>query len=136
MTTITNDSIQEDLAANAGDTKLRQMALLDAQHRIREYEYEHRQVQEAAAQFGVYLKKKSITAYNDATLEYLDMLISQEREKIEVGGDRAQMEALVEDRSRHEELVAALTARMDRPAGRLAGQLHRAGRGWCRPGCP
>jgi GTPase SAR1 family protein len=116
-TTKTDESIKIQLQANASDTTLRQTALQETQQLIREYNHEHAQVQNAAAQFGIYLKKNSITAYNDATLEYLDMLIKQEQEKIEVGGNRIKLDALVEDRSRHEELIAVLTAGMNQPAG-------------------
>ncbi|KAK3385995.1 hypothetical protein B0H63DRAFT_523320 [Podospora didyma] len=66
-------------------------------------------------QFGLYLMQNSITAYNDVTLDDLDMLTRQEQEKILIGGDRKRMEALLMDRNRHEELVAALTARMQQP---------------------
>ena len=65
--TVTDSRIEEDLAANATDSELRQSGLLDAQQLIREYEYEHKQVQKAAAEFGLYLKKNSITAYNCRT---------------------------------------------------------------------
>jgi len=119
--TVTDMRIEKDLAAHASDTTLRQKGLQEAQQLICEYEYEHAQVQNAAAQFGMYLKKNSITAYNDVTLDYLDMLIKQEQEKIEVGGDRKRMDALIMDRKRHEELVAALTARMQQPAGTRGG---------------
>lgn len=116
-TTLTDTTIEKDLAANANDTTLRQKGVQEAQQLIREYEQEHAQVQSAAAQFGLYLKKNSITAYNDVTLDYLDMLIKQEQEKISVGGDRTRMDALLMDRKRHEELVAALTARMQQRKG-------------------
>ncbi len=115
--TMTDATIEAALAANADDTTLRQKGVQELQQLIREYQHEHAQVQKAAAEFGLYLKKNSITAYNDATLDYLDMLIKQEKEKIAVGGDRARMDALLEDRQRHEELVDALTARMQQPKG-------------------
>ncbi|KAM7202953.1 P-loop containing nucleoside triphosphate hydrolase [Naviculisporaceae sp. PSN 640] len=115
--TVTDTRIEQDLAANASDSEKRQHGLLKAQQLIREYEDEHKQVQSAAAQFGIYLKKNSITAYNDVTLDYLGMLIKQEKEKIEVGGGRERLDGLLEDRARHEELVAVLTARMAQPVG-------------------
>ncbi|KAF5606328.1 P-loop containing protein [Fusarium subglutinans] len=33
------------------------------------------QIEEAAIQFGFFLKRHSITPYNDATIDYLDILI-------------------------------------------------------------
>lgn len=115
--TMTDSRIEQEIAANASDATLRQTALQEAQQLIREYQYEHALVQNAVAQFGIYLKKSSITAYNDATLEYLDMLIKQEQEKIEVGGNGKRMDALIQDRKRHEELISVLTAGMRQPAG-------------------
>ena len=119
--TVTDARIEKDLAANATDSTLRQKGVQEAQQLIHEYQYEHAQVQNAAAQFGLYLKKHSITAYNDVTLDYLDMLINQEKEKIEVGGGRERLKTLQMDRSRHEELVAALTARMHQSVGSVSG---------------
>ncbi|KAM7197133.1 hypothetical protein V8F33_005792 [Rhypophila sp. PSN 637] len=124
MATVTDSRIEEDLAANATDSELRQKGLLEAQQLIREYEYEHSQVQGAAAEFGLYLKKNSITAYNDVTLDYLDMLINQEKEKIEVGGGRERLDGLLQDRIQHEELVAALTAGMSHSPGSSAGSYQ------------
>jgi len=118
---VTDTRIAQDLAVNATDSTLRQKGVQEAQQLIREYQHEHAQVQSAAAQFGLYLKKHSITAYNDVTLDYLDMLINQEKEKIEVGGGRERLDALRMDRSRHEELVAALTARMQQSTGSGSG---------------
>ncbi|KAK4448723.1 p-loop containing nucleoside triphosphate hydrolase [Podospora aff. communis PSN243] len=115
--TLTDPGVEKALAANASDATLRQTALQEAKQRIREYEEEHKLVGEAAAQFGLYLKKHSITSYNDATLAYLDMLIKLEEEKIEVGGSKALLDSLREDRRRHEELVKALTNGMKQPAG-------------------
>ncbi|KAF5712168.1 aaa ATPase domain-containing protein [Fusarium mundagurra] len=43
----------------------------------------YKTVSKAAIQFGFFLKRHAITPYNDAAVEYLDMLIDQERQKMQ-----------------------------------------------------
>ncbi len=46
-----------------------------------ELEYEKTVILKACAQFGIFLKKNSVLAYNDAMIGYLNLLIKQAREK-------------------------------------------------------
>lgn len=61
---------------------------------IKEFEQEHKAVQLATAKFILYLKKDSITPYNDATIEYLDHLIKKELEKVQTGGPHKRLKEL------------------------------------------
>ncbi|KAF5623091.1 P-loop containing protein [Fusarium sp. NRRL 52700] len=72
-------AIDRDLTENAGIIQLKEEA-------IQEFSLEYRQIEEAAIQFGFFLKRHAITPYNNATVEYLDMLIDQELQKVQVGG--------------------------------------------------
>ncbi|KAI1419081.1 hypothetical protein F5Y12DRAFT_789359 [Xylaria sp. FL1777] len=106
--TVLDTEVQRQLQANDNHVAVRQTAIEQLGILIAEYKYEHEQIQHAAARFGVFLKKHSITPYNDATLEYLDMLIYDEKAKVQVGGSRTRLESLVEDRQHHEELYRVL----------------------------
>jgi len=110
---VTDTRVEQELRANADDVTLREAAISDLRKLITEYKAEHAQIQEAAARFGLFLKKHSITPYNDATLAYLDMLIRDEEEKARAGGNRKRLDDLLEDRRRHVELVDVLARNMD-----------------------
>ncbi|KAI8635426.1 hypothetical protein F5Y19DRAFT_482655 [Xylariaceae sp. FL1651] len=117
MATVTDTEVERQLQENANDVVLRQTAIKNLDTLIAEYKDEHEKIQHAAASFGVFLKKHAITPYNDATLEYLDMLIRDEEAKVQVGGDRLRLETLIDDRAHHEELVKVLTRNMNNNLG-------------------
>ncbi|KAF8850415.1 hypothetical protein BDZ45DRAFT_731598 [Acephala macrosclerotiorum] len=112
MATVMDTEVERQLAMNANDVMLRQTAVRELNERLKEYRSEHGQIQEAAAKFGLFLKKYSITPYNDATLAYIDVLIRDEEEKIQAGGNDVRLHALQEDRTQHMELVEVLTKNM------------------------
>ncbi|KAI0850382.1 hypothetical protein F5Y00DRAFT_268504 [Daldinia vernicosa] len=113
MATVTDTEVERQIQANADDVTLRERVIENLNNLIAEYKEEHAKLQNASARFGVFLKKYSITPYNDATLEYLDMLIKDEEMKVQVGGNRKRLDDLLEDRRMHEELVDILTRNMD-----------------------
>jgi len=112
MATVTDSEIERQLRANADDVTLKQTAITELEKVTEEYRAEHKQIQQAAAQFGIFLKKHSITPYNDKTLAYLDFMIKEERAKVEAGGNRKKLDGLEEDRRKHEETVKVLTLNM------------------------
>jgi hypothetical protein len=132
--TVKDIEIEKQLKAHADDITLRQTAIKGLEERIKEYESEHAQIQKAAAQFGLFLKKYSITPYNDATLAYLDFLIKEEKGKVQAGGNRRRLDALEQDRAKHEEIIKVLTDNMqhdpnckpltDEGVDRLVRQLY------------
>ncbi|KAF5611717.1 aaa atpase domain protein [Fusarium subglutinans] len=75
-------AIDRDLTENAGIIQLKEEAIRMKREAIQEFSLEYRQIEEAAIQFGFFLKRHAIAPYNDAIVEYLDMLIDQERQKI------------------------------------------------------
>ncbi|GAB1318770.1 Putative aaa atpase domain containing protein [Madurella fahalii] len=115
--TVTDTVIQKQLDANAGDARVREVALQQVKQQIAEYRDEHDRVRRAAAVFGAYLKAKSIAAYNDATVEYLEEQIRLEKEVFAVSGDRTKLDALKRDLECHQELVEALTMGTKLPDG-------------------
>jgi hypothetical protein len=80
----------------ADEITLRQTAIAKLDQTIQEYEEEKDIIRDAAAKFGAFLKKNSITPINDATEAYLNFLIKAEQDKVDVGGKDTKMKALME----------------------------------------
>jgi GTPase SAR1 family protein len=109
---VTDTEAERLFKQNASDVTVRQTAIRDLENLVAEYRDEHKQIQEAAARFGIFLKEHSITPYNDATLDYLDMLIQDEKQKAAVSRDMSKLKDLQRDRGAHIELVKSLTLSM------------------------
>ncbi|KAI0592753.1 hypothetical protein F4775DRAFT_83035 [Biscogniauxia sp. FL1348] len=107
-------AVDRDLSKNATDIQLREEAIQMKETAIEEFQIEYRQVQEAAIQFGFFLKRHAITPYNDATIEYVDMLLDQERVKIQNGGPRKRLEYLEKYKAEHIQRVEALKVAMEK----------------------
>lgn len=112
IATVKDSEIERQLGVHADDVLLKQTAIEKHQQMTKEYRSEHAQLQKAAAHFGIFLKKYSITPYNDATLAYLDHWIKEEKAKIELGGNDRKLRGLKEDRQKHVETVNILTRNM------------------------
>ncbi|RMZ89771.1 hypothetical protein DV736_g3019, partial [Chaetothyriales sp. CBS 134916] len=106
---IKDPSVERALEKNGGEIKAKELAIKAKENLIAELQIEHRTIQEAAAQFSVYLKSISITPYNDATLEYLDHLIKEERSKVGYGGSPERLDGLEKDRTQYAEFVKTMT---------------------------
>ncbi|KAI0436713.1 hypothetical protein F4803DRAFT_566623 [Xylaria telfairii] len=126
-TTVKDTEVQNQLQKNAEDVANWKTAIDKLKSMNAEYKDEHDKIQHAAASFGIFLEKHSIMAYNDATLEYLDMLIRDEEAKAQVGGTRTRLDSLRTDRACHEELVKALTRNMNNKRSSQYRVLDEAG---------
>ncbi|KAF7552515.1 hypothetical protein G7Z17_g4243 [Cylindrodendrum hubeiense] len=109
-----DEAVAKDLTANATDIEVKEEAIKIKEIAIEEYKLEHAQVQEAGIQFGFFLKRHAITPYNDATLEYIDMLLDQENIKVSSGGRKQKWDALRKYRAEHVEKVKVLEEAMSR----------------------
>ncbi|KAF4949030.1 hypothetical protein FGADI_9315 [Fusarium gaditjirri] len=105
-------AIGRDLSENASIIELKAEAIRTKKEAIEEFKLEHRQVEEAAIQFGFFLKRHAITPYNDATIEYLDMLIDQERQKMQVGGSKQRHKKLEKQKAGYLQRVEVLEKAM------------------------
>jgi len=113
MATVTDSAIEKQLKTHADDVTLKQTAIKELQNVTKEYEWEHKQVQQAAAQFGLFLKRNSLSPINDATIAYIDFLIAAEKDKIEAGGNKQKLRALEADRREYLETIKVLTVNME-----------------------
>ncbi|KAK3294226.1 uncharacterized protein B0H64DRAFT_343451 [Chaetomium fimeti] len=109
-----NKDVSRELIKHASDIELQQEAIRLRETAIAEFRLEHTQVQEAAIQFGFFLKRHAIEPYNDATVEYVDHLIQQEKLKIKSGGKKKALSMLEKYKAEHLQKVAALTQAMAR----------------------
>jgi GTPase SAR1 family protein len=111
--TVQDSGIQAQLRANADDETLKKTAHRNLTQRIEEYKQELEIIRDAAAKFGIFLKKFSITPYNDATIAYLDHLIKEEQAKVQSGGSDKRLRTLMEDKQKHIHAIEVLTRTMN-----------------------
>lgn len=113
-TRLIDEKVNQDLIKNASDMELQRKGIEIRKAAIEEFRLEHMQVQEAAIQFGFFLKRHAIEPYNDATIEYVDYLIDVEKLKIRSGGRKETLTMLEKYKAEHLQRVAAITASMAR----------------------
>ena len=111
---ITDTTIEQQIKQHTSDVVMKETAINNRKVLMAEMRAEHAQIRDAAAKFGLWMKANSIIPYNDATLAYLDVLITNEQAKVDAGGlnNKKVLADLEEDKRKHEELVAVLTASM------------------------
>ncbi|KAM5350227.1 hypothetical protein ACJ41O_006732 [Fusarium nematophilum] len=120
---VKNTAVEQQLRANVNDVTLRESGIKHIEQLQEEYKQEHRVIQEAAARFGLFLKKYAMTPINDATVDYINMLIRDEEAKIAAGRQIGtavdlnvkKLKALEEDKQAHIELVDTLTRNLRAP---------------------
>ncbi|KAK8859054.1 P-loop containing nucleoside triphosphate hydrolase [Apiospora arundinis] len=105
--------VQAKLDANASDLVLKKLGLKSLKNKINESQASLKEVQDAAIKFGLYLKKKSIAPYNDAMIEYLDVLINDEKHQI------SHCNACGEDTKKNEERLESLKQNKERYGHRI-----------------
>jgi predicted GTPase len=100
---------------HAGDIVRKQRALEHFRQRIAECEGEFKIVRVAAAKFSAFLNVNSIIPYNDATVEYLELLIKEEEAEVHSGVTASQqrLRDLIEDIAQHKETVKDLVAAVE-----------------------
>ncbi|KIY01181.1 uncharacterized protein Z520_02733 [Fonsecaea multimorphosa CBS 102226] len=111
--TIKDPKVEMLLQDNAKVTTVIEAAIRAKEATIAEFRHEHREIQRAAVQFSLWLKHHSITPYNDATLEYLDHLIKEEKSKVAIGGKRQRLDAFEQYRREYKELVNLFESNLD-----------------------
>ena len=110
-------SVEKALQNNNDVVQAKELSIKAKNILIAALREEQRRLHEAAAMFSIYLKRISITPYNDATLEYLHHLIKEEREKVGYGGDQTRLESLEKDREEYATFVKTMTMSIDSGKG-------------------
>ena len=114
LKSVEDESVKELLAKNANDMELKKAAIENLKTKIKEADFEYKEIQDGAVKFGLFLKKNSITPYNDAMLAYLDHLIKEETDKVQIANaDRERLDNLLRHRREHVQQVEVLSKNMD-----------------------
>jgi len=106
--------VDVDLCNNATKIDLQREAIRMKATAIEEFKLEYAEVQNAAIQFGFFLKEHAIEPYNDATVEYVDHLIDVKRLKVRSGGKGDTLKMLQKYKTEHLHKVEAITKAMQR----------------------
>lgn len=116
----TNDaSVEASLKRNATFRQKREASVAAKKRLITELEGELGMIRLAAAQFSSFLKRNAIMPYNDATLEYLDRHIDEERAKVAADGSRDKLKNLLDYRNEYQQQVQLLDDYMEKGKGYL-----------------
>ena len=117
-TEITTDpTVQNALDQNKDAASTKQIQIAALQTRIKELQEEHQMIQASQARFSHYLAQHSITYYNDATIEYYEHLIKDERSKVSRGAPRTRLKQLEDDKASYEYFVNAMKKGKQTAAG-------------------
>lgn len=106
--TVVDAGVQQELNQTGDVVKAKEATIKALQKLIAELKNEHETIQKVAARFSVYLKRNSITHYNDATEEYLEYLIKDEKAKLRSGASRIRLETLEKDLDRYKKFVLTM----------------------------
>jgi GTPase SAR1 family protein len=111
---INDPEIEEALQRNASFRTKKELAISAKRRLIEELNFELSRISDAAAQFSIFLKRNAIMPYNDATLEYLDRHMQDERNKVQAGGSRDKLDSLTQYRKQYEQQVKILDKYMQK----------------------
>jgi len=100
-------------AANS-DMERKKIAIDEKKAFIAAIKAEYDKIDHTVIRFCIFLKKSSITPYNDVALGYLAFMIREERGKVAVGGGATKLEDLERYRDQYQEKVKILTTRMQK----------------------
>jgi hypothetical protein len=113
-TTIVTDSfVEQELRQNSSSTQVQEKLLQSKVRAIKAFNREHEAIKQATSKFTLFLRHNSITPYNDATVEYLDFLIKDEKSKVQVGAEPRRLEELERYRAEHLQMVHVLTQNVE-----------------------
>jgi len=110
---IRSKDTEDKLAAATTEIEKKKIAIVEKQTFIAAIKAEYEEIEGAAIRFSLFLKKNSITPYNDATIDYLGFMIKEEKGKVAVGGDPTKLDNLEKYRVQYQEQVKILSERME-----------------------
>ena len=115
--TYMSEDTRMKLNAAVSDMERKEIAIAEKEAFIAAIKAEHEEIEQAAIRFCLFLKKNSITPYNDATLDYLAFMIKEEQGKVAAGGNPTKLDSLERYRNQYQEQVKILTERMQKGSG-------------------
>jgi len=106
--TTTDPSVEQALDSNEDEATTKKAQIAALKRLKKELLAEHETIQKSQARFRHYLDQHSMTLYNDATIEYYEFLIKDEKTKVAHGGSRTRLEQMETDKKDYEHFVNAM----------------------------
>ncbi|KAI1852962.1 hypothetical protein JX265_012851 [Neoarthrinium moseri] len=118
-------AVQIKIDANASAVQLKQTAIQSLEAQIQKSQEELQKIRDAAIRFAYFLKRKSITPYNDAMIAYIDMMIKEERQvvahgkssNVDVDKNETRLRSLEDSKRQYAERIKILEEQMDDSPG-------------------
>ncbi|KAI9780418.1 MAG: hypothetical protein M1839_006692 [Geoglossum umbratile] len=113
MTTERDLKVEEKLKIHESEIEAKEAAIKVFRLKIDEARQELKELEDAAAQFGLFLRMNSITAYNDEMLAYLDEQIKEARQTVNATRlSKGRLDGLERTRKEYEQQIRVLEKEM------------------------
>ncbi|RYP54447.1 hypothetical protein DL768_000753 [Monosporascus sp. mg162] len=120
MVTAVDLEVQSKLQKSTSKFEARKTVMQGLEKDLARHQKELEEIRNAASQFGVFLKRNSITPYNDAMISYLDALIKDEQNLIgfhnsqgdALPGNKKRLKGLAKSKSEYQARIKALENQM------------------------
>ncbi|CAG2178360.1 unnamed protein product, partial [Oppiella nova] len=84
---VINQTTQDLINSKKSDEEKVKVFIEELDNKVKALEQEEREIRSVAVKFGSFLKRNAISPYNDSLKDYLTVLIRQEKDKVNAGGD-------------------------------------------------
>lgn len=113
VTTEQDPTVEKSLKDNESEIQIKEAAIKVLERKLTESRQELKEVEDAAAQFGLFLKMNSITAYNDEMIAYLDEQIKEAKQTLnETRTSKDRLTGLERTRKEYEQQIRILEKEM------------------------
>ncbi|RYP87652.1 hypothetical protein DL770_004731 [Monosporascus sp. CRB-9-2] len=120
MVTAVDLEVQSKLQESKSKFEARKTVMQGLEKDLAGHQKELEEIRNAASQFGLFLKRNSITPYNDAMISYLDALIKDEQNLIgfhnsqgdTLPGNKKRLKSLEESKNEYQVRIKALETQM------------------------
>lgn len=113
LTTEKDPTVEKRLKNHESEIKIKEAAIKVLAQKLTEARGELKELEDAAAQFGLFLKMNSITAYNDEMIAYLDEQIKEAKQTLnETRTSKDRLDGLQRTRKEYEQHIRILEKEM------------------------
>lgn len=113
LTTEKDPTVEKSLKDHESEIKVKEAAIKVLARKLTESREELKELEDAAAQFGLFLKMNSITAYNDEMIAYLDEQIKEAKQTLnETRTSKDRLEGLERTRKEYQQHIRILEKEM------------------------
>jgi len=101
------------LNSNLSAKEMKEAIIQTRKNLIDEIKSESQEIHQASVKFACFLKRNSITPYNDAMLDYMNHLIKEEEDKVKLGGNATARDVMIVTRDEYTEEIKILERNME-----------------------